>query len=334
MDLFTGFEFLIGLVILLASGYWLVPASVSFATHIRIPARLIASLIIAGGTSAPELLVSLDAGLSNNPDISWGNIIGSNIANILLVGGIGMLIYPIQIDPMRDRKEVYILSATSVAVSVVLYFNLDTGAERYLAAIALIAVFLFYARSQPQSPHPDNLPDAQPALGADASPAPSSDIEIADELKPRFAPLSAAILTLATIAGLVIGADYMVQSAVKMAEQLQIEQAVIGISIVAIGTSLPEITAVVASLLNKRSDMAIGNIIGSNMFNIAIVLSLTLFATALPASDALIGANLGFFLFSIAALAVLVSAKKTLGVFTGAGFILTYGLFLLVEFTR
>ena len=118
MDLFTGFEFLIGLVILLASGYWLVPASVSFATHIRIPARLIASLIIAGGTSAPELLVSLDAGLSNNPDISWGNIIGSNIANILLVGGIGMLIYPIQIDPMRDRKEVYILSATSVAVSV------------------------------------------------------------------------------------------------------------------------------------------------------------------------------------------------------------------------
>ena len=330
MDLFTGFEFLIGLVILLASGYWLVPASVSFATHIRIPARLIASLIIAGGTSAPELLVSIDAGLSNNPDISWGNILGSNIANILLVGGIGMLIYPIQIDPMRDRKEVYILFATSVAVSVVLYFNLDTGAERYLAAIALIAVFLFYARSQPQNPLPENLPDAH----AEASPAPPSDIEIADELKPRFAPLSAAILTLATIAGLVIGADYMVQSAVKMAEQLQIEQAVIGISIVAIGTSLPEITAVVASLLNKRSDMAIGNIIGSNMFNIAIVLSLTLFATALPASNALIGANLGFFLFSIAGLAVLVSIKRTLGLFTGAVFILTYGLFLLVEFTR
>ncbi len=322
MDLLLAFNFSIGLAILLLSGYWLIPAAVSFATHIKLPARFIASIVIAGGTSAPELLVSLDAGFTGNPDIAWGNIVGSNIANIFLVGGIGMLILPININNAQDRKDASLLLALTLITGIILFLDWDSGGERFWAAAFLISMFVFYSRS-----HTQNTPEQQPQ-----KPSERQGDEVSAEAPQFGLPLSACI-TIITIVGLVLGADYMVQAAVLMADDFGIEQAVIGVTIVAIGTSLPEITAVAASLLNKRSDMAIGNIIGSNMFNIAIVLGITLIVTPLPASPALIGPAFGFFLTSIGLLAWLIFSQKKLGFKTGISFVGLYGLFILAEIT-
>lgn len=312
MDYLTIVQFACGLALLLFSGYWLIPASVSSAHHMGIPPRLIASLIIAGGTSAPELLVSLDAGFSGNADIAWGNILGSNIANIFLVGGLGLLILPITIDAGRDRKDISWLAGMTVLAALIIYADADGGMIRYASGAMLLLLFILHTRISAKAG----------TAAVDETPEPS----------PQFGLAVAIVTTLASIAGLVFGADLMVVSGVLIAQDFGVEQAVIGVTIVAIGTSLPEIAAVTASLLNRRSDMALGNIIGSNMFNLGIVLGLTLMATPLSASHALLQSNMIFFLSSMLVMAMLIFTQARLGTKTGAGFILIYILFLILEF--
>ena len=295
----------LGLVILLIGGYWLIPASISLATRVHLPPRLIASVIIAGGTSAPELLVSVNAGLTGNPDIALANVTGSNITNIFLVFGLGILLMPVGLNSPRDRQDIFWLTILTLAVSVMLLADIFARWGGRMIGLCLFASFFLLALRQKTA---DNLP-----LETSGS--------------PQFGLMASVVMTLLSIAALITGAHLMVTHAVSIATSFEIDKAVIGATIVAIGTSLPEITAVMASLLKGRQDMAVGNIIGSNMFNICIVLGITAIAAPLPASPSLLFTILPFFVLSSLFLLGLSWRFSHAGRRVGTAFLGLYGCF-------
>ncbi|MGC6412673.1 MAG: calcium/sodium antiporter [Candidatus Puniceispirillaceae bacterium] len=301
-----------GLAVLLTAGHYLIPATLGLATRLRLPAQTIAVLVVAGGTSAPELLVSLDAGLSGQPDIALGNIIGSNITNFLLVLGLGALFFAVRTDEPASRRDLMMLLAVTLifALSGFLFSALS-----FVISFGLVVMVGFYIRSLLKSG----------ALEAELEADIAGDDNAALE-KPSL--MQASLASLACVAGLLIGANWMVDGAVQLAEASGISSAVIALTIVAIGTSLPEIAAVVASLLHKRGDMALGNVLGSNIFNLAAIGGLTGLVAPLPFSDQLSGFALPWLIGITGLLALLIWRGRPLGRVTALLLLCFYGLFL------
>ena len=271
-----------GLLLLLWWGYVLLPGTISLAQHLRLPAPLIAIGIIAAGTSMPELLVSVDAALIGTPDIAWGNLLGSNIANLLLVLGLGALIVPIPTkNTLEPRDQLFVLAFT-IAATVILFFDLLGGAYRYVTASILMSGFFTYMGLQLVS-----------AYRFDAS----GDTAGTDTDKP-LAVWRASLYCIGGVIGLIIGADLFVEGGVSLASALGLSQTVIGLTIIAIGTSLPEIIAVLASILHRRNDIALSNIIGSNIFNLSAILGIAGLTAPLPAPDDILGLTLPILMLS------------------------------------
>ena len=271
-----------GLLLLLWGGYVLLPGTISLAQHLRLPAPLIAIGIIAAGTSMPELLVSVDAALIGTPEIAWGNLLGSNIANLLLVLGLGALIVPIPTkNTLEPRDQLFVLALT-IAATVILFFDLLGGAYQYVTASILMSGFFAYMGLQLWS-----------AYHFDAS----GDTAGTDTDKP-LAVWRASLYCIGGVIGLIIGADLFVKGGVSLASALGLSQTVIGLTIIAIGTSLPEIIAVLASILHRRNDIALSNIIGSNIFNLSAILGIAGLTAPLPAPDDILGLTLPILMLS------------------------------------
>ncbi len=271
-----------GLLLLLWGGYVLLPGTISLAQHLRLPAPLIAIGIIAAGTSMPELLVSVDAALIGTPEIAWGNLLGSNIANLLLVLGLGALIVPFPTkNTLEPRDQLFVLAFT-IAATVILFFDLLGGAYRYVTASILMSGFFAYMGLQLWS-----------AYRFDAS----GDNAGTDTDKP-LAVWRASLYCIGGVIGLIIGADLFVEGGVSLASALGLSQTVIGLTIIAIGTSLPEIIAVLASILHRRNDIALSNIIGSNIFNLSAILGIAGLTAPLPAPDDILGLTLPILMLS------------------------------------
>ena len=271
-----------GLLLLLWGGYVLLPGTISLAQHLRLPAPLIAIGIIAAGTSMPELLVSVDAALIGTSEIAWGNLLGSNIANLLLVLGLGALIVPIPTkNTLEPRDQLFVLALT-IAATVILFFDLLGGAYRYVTASILMSGFFAYMGLQLWS-----------AYRFDAS----GDTAGIDTDKP-LAVWRASLYCIGGVIGLIIGADLFVEGGVSLASALGLSQTVIGLTIIAIGTSLPEIIAVLASILHRRNDIALSNIIGSNIFNLSAILGIAGLTAPLPAPNDILGLTLPILMLS------------------------------------
>ena len=271
-----------GLLLLLWGGYVLLPGTISLAQHLRLPAPLIAIGIIAAGTSMPELLVSVDAALIGTPEIAWGNLLGSNIANLLLVLGLGALIVPVPTkNTLEPRDQLFVLAFT-IAATVILLFDLLEGAYQYVTASVLMSGFFAYMGLQLWS-----------AYRFDAS----GDTAGIDTDKP-LAVWRASLYCIGGVIGLIIGADLFVEGGVSLASALGLSQTVIGLTIIAIGTSLPEIIAVLASILHRRNDIALSNIIGSNIFNLSAILGIAGLTAPLPAPNDILGLTLPILMLS------------------------------------
>ena len=271
-----------GLLLLLWGGYVLLPGTISLAQHLRLPAPLIAIGIIAAGTSMPELLVSVDAALIGTSEIAWGNLLGSNIANLLLVLGLGALIVPIPTkNTLEPRDQLFVLAFT-IAATVILFFDLLGGAYRYVTASILMSGFFAYMGLQLWS-----------AYRFDAS----GDTAGIDTDKP-LAVWRASLYCIGGVIGLIIGANLFVEGGVRLASALGLSQTVIGLTIIAIGTSLPEIIAVLASILHRRNDIALSNIIGSNIFNLSAILGIAGLTAPLPAPNDILGLTLPILMLS------------------------------------
>ena len=259
----------IGFVILIKGADWLIDGASSAASHFKVSKLLIGLTIIAFGTGAPELAVSFSSLVNGTTDMLLGNVIGSNITNILLLIGIGALIYPIRIKKDTVSKELPLLLLIST-VLVVLFldtFLMNTDTNTISRADGLICllffgIFLFYIISM-----------------ARKNRKAKKEVE-----KPRFKLGISLLLVLIGLVGVVGGAELVVSSASFIAKSIGVR--IIALTIVALGTSLPELITTIKAAKKKETELLVGNIIGSNIFNICIVLGLpvTLFGTITPES--------------------------------------------------
>jgi len=246
---------LLGLAVLLISGDLLVRGAVGLAAALKIPALIVSLTIVAFGTSAPELVVSIQAVLAGKSGIAIGNIIGSNIANVLLVLGLPAIIYPISTHVTGLRRHgVFMLAATAAFTGIAYsssFIDFRFGAMLF-GGIVVYVGYMWWRATQ--------------SNGAD----PVID-EVADYVESSGLSTKTIMFLIAGLIGLPLGAHLLVTNGAALAADLGVRDAVIGLTIVAFGTSLPELATVTAAAFHKKSDVAIGGVIGSNIFNILAV---------------------------------------------------------------
>lgn len=241
---------LTGFLLLMLGGDFLVKGSVSLSGHFNVSKLVIGIVIVSFGTSAPEFVVSLDAALKGHPDIAIGNVIGSNIANIALVLGLTAIIIPIKI----KKKAVYFDWAVMMFISLLFYvFCLDLKLEYYegLIFVLLLAAFIFKSIYFSRKENKKN-----------------NELSV----KPKYKLISSFVMVVIALVGLVIGADFLINGATGIATKMGVDERIISITVIALGTSLPELATSIAAAIRKELDIFIGNIIGSNIFNILAVL--------------------------------------------------------------
>ena len=247
--------FALGLAGLFFGGDWLVKGASGIARHYRVPPLVIGLTIVGFGTSAPELLVSLDAALRGAPGIAIGNVVGSNIANILLILGVAALIGPLVAPFARLRRDLAWMVAAAL-VTVPVFWSGHVGRIEGTLLVLGIAIYILM-----------NLRQA------------GSEPEVDEVLPPLW---RAAAFTLVGLAVVLVGAQLLVDSATELARHAGISEAVIGLTIVAVGTSLPELaTSVVAAMRGER-EIALGNVVGSNVFNVFSILGITALVSPIP----------------------------------------------------
>jgi cation:H+ antiporter len=257
MSLLTGIMFIAGIFLLIFGADLLVRGASQFASTLGVPPLIIGLTVVAFGTSAPELAVSLQAALTGKGDLTLGNVIGSNIANLLLILGIAAMVGPLPVAPQILRRDLPFLVVASLAM-LVLGLNGNLGRTDGIILFAGLLVYFTVTIREARSSPPPDLPDE----GSSAHREP-------------WAWLFQVGMVAGGLALLVVGADWLVNGATAFARLFGVSELVIGLTIVAIGTSLPEIaTSVIAGLRGER-DIAVGNVIGSNMMNILAVLGLT-----------------------------------------------------------
>ena len=293
--------FLAGLLLLIAGGEGLVRGASGIARHFRISPMVIGLTIVGFGTSAPELLVSLEAALTGQPGLAIGNVVGSNIANILLILGISAVMAPLVI-PIRKMYRDFGFMLAAMALMWIMLLDgmigrLD-GAILFMGLIGFLAMAFF-----------------------------SGEVEPIDDMPPPSMPLAWA-MTLGGLVGLVLGAGLLVDSASTIARSFGVSEAVIGLSIVAIGTSLPELTTSIIAALRKETEIAVGNVVGSNVFNVFGILGTTALITPIPAEPRFAQVDM---VWMAAATALLVLAALKLGTlprWLGLGFLTLYAAYL------
>lgn len=248
---------ILGLVLLVFGADLLVKGAARLAGNFGVPALVIGLTVVAFGTSAPELAVSVKAARSGQAELAIANAVGSNIFNVLFILGLSALIFPLVISRQLIRQDVPLMVGVSV---LLVLMTLDNSLVRWEALILTLGLiiytsFLFYQGRK---------------KGMDVS-----DDEVEEMLKAKAPAWQNVLLVLVGLALLVLGARWLVQSAVEIATLFGVNEAVIGLTIVAAGTSLPEVvTSVVATMRGER-DIAVGNVVGSNVFNILCVLGIS-----------------------------------------------------------
>lgn len=254
MDKTAIFLLIIGLILLLVSGKYLVESSVTLARHFRIPTSIIGLTIVAFGTSAPELLVSIQAAVQGHPDMAVGNVIGSNISNILLVLGLTTIIFPLLVQRESIVRDWPIMMGVSLVLLLFLLDNRITRLEALIMILLMGGYILFSVRLSRLPRYAD-------------------PVEITVIRRAKW--WVAAIIFLVACAGLAFGASLLVDNAATMAGHFGISERVISITMVAVGTSLPELSTSLIAAFKKETDISIGNILGSNIMNIISVLGIT-----------------------------------------------------------
>ncbi|MDA1209896.1 MAG: calcium/sodium antiporter [Bacteroidetes bacterium] len=249
----------LGLTALVIGGEYLVRAAVGLSFKLKLSKMIIGLTVVSFATSAPELLVSLSAALNGYSAIALGNVIGSNIANIGLVLGITALISPIIIDNDFYKINWPVMFSVSVALAFLLIFQngISAWAGSGLFACLLIYLFMLIKRNKRETQQEEDTIE-----GIDESLAVVSGIKI-------------GIWLIIGALALYFGSDWLVKGAVEIASDLGVSQRVIAVTVIAVGTSVPELAASVIAALKKEKALSLGNLIGSNIFNIACVLGLT-----------------------------------------------------------
>ena len=249
---------IVGFAILIKGADWLVDGAVELAERLGLSPLIIGLTIVAMGTSAPEVAASIAASLADSGDIAVGNVYGSNIANLALVGGLCALIRPITVHSVAIWRDIPLMLLSALLLKL-LMFNGVLGRPSALVLIVVFAVILYSIIRSSRS---------KPELAEDLV----QQDEIKEKIKEkRSLPVSLFYLVLGFVS-LAVGARLSVNSAAELGIRLGLSQAVVGMTIVAVGTSLPELVTCMIASFRKQDDLSIGNLVGSNIFNTLLVL--------------------------------------------------------------
>ena len=311
-----------GFVILLVSGDLLVRGSVALAVRLGVPALIIGLTVVAFGTSAPELVVSVRAATTGSPDLAIGNIVGSNIANVLLVLGLPALIHPTDCNQQFiGRNTCYVVGAS---VLFVLFCYLGPlGLWHGAILFGLIVLFLLESGRRSQQSSSETQPIDNP-----------DEVDEIDGVSGLpHAPSMIGVFVLAGLIGLPFGAQLIVENGVAIAQAFDISKAAIGLSIIAIGTSLPELATTLSAALRGHCAIAIGNVLGSNLFNILAIMGLTSMLAEVPVPESVLKYDLWIMLAAVLALIPFVIRRSTISRIPATGFVLAYCAYIFFVFT-
>ncbi|MEY4259289.1 MAG: hypothetical protein RL656_262 [Bacteroidota bacterium] len=301
--------FVIGFVLLISGANLLVEGSASIAKKLNISSIVIGLTIVAFGTSAPELIVNIFASVQGNTEIAIGNILGSNIVNILLILGVSSIIYPLATKENTVWKEIPLSLLAAILLGVMVNDTLiDGGTFSGLTRIdgivflAFFIIFLYYT------------------FGISKVSGENTDLEIKE-----MSYMKSSLYIVGGLLGLVFGGKWIVDGAIKIAEGFNVSQSLIGLTVVAIGTSLPELATSAVAAYKKQSDIAIGNVVGSNIFNIFWILGFSSVINPLPFSkDSVIDIIMTIVASLILFLIMFIGKKHTVERWQGVIMILIY----------
>ena len=306
-----------GLIVLLLGGDFLVRGSVSLARRLGISTLIIGLTVVALGTSAPELVVSIEAVIAGSPSIAIGNVVGSNIANTLMVLGIPALLAPIVCEGhLLNRTLLYMLLASVLFIAFSWMCSLQWG--QGLVLLLLFAAFLidsYYRAMRDQ---------------ADA-------LAVVSEVDDIQSVPGSVLITLLAIAGglvaLMVGSYLLVEGASAIASSFGISEAIIGLTLVAIGTSLPELATCLIAAVRKHGDVAIGNVIGSNLFNILAVMGAASIFGKVPVPEKFLYFDFWIMLGASFLLLPFVLRRQPIGRVAGVMLVIAYAAYVVSQFT-
>ncbi|RZT91105.1 cation:H+ antiporter [Ancylomarina subtilis] len=302
---------IIGFVILLSSGDLLVKGGVALSSHFKISTLVVGVTVISFGTSAPELFVSLGAALSGSPDIAIGNVVGSNVSNIALVLGFTAILLPLPVKSNSLKFDWPVMMGASLLFFAFAQNNLIETWEGIAFLILLVAFMVFTIMK-------------------------SRGNKDEEFKKPKQSIFMALVLIVLASIGLYFGADLLVGAAKNIARGYGVSERVIGLTLVAFGTSVPELATSAVAALKKEMDISVGNIIGSNIFNILGVLGVTSVVKNIFVSDAVLNFDLIWMLAISFLLFLLVLPLKRAKLHRWKGFVLilvytTYVFFVFAQ---
>lgn len=310
-----------GLSVLIAGGEFLVKGAIGIAAKARLSTLVIGMTVVSFGTSAPELLVSLKAAYMDAPEIAIGNVIGSNIANIALVLGITVLIFPM---PVSRNTVKYDWPMMLISGLLFFVFALNLMIQRWegiLLFLVLIAFIVFLITNSRKN-NKKNEEEIDEVVELSAT-----------ELKADKKKFSLSILWVSIgLVGLYFGAQWLIDGAKSLGEDMGLSKHVIGITVVAFGTSVPELVTSVVAAYRKQMDISVGNLIGSNIFNVLAVIGITAMVTPISVDEEVVFWDMLWMLGIFVALLPMILYKRKVGRISGVILLTSYVVYIYLLF--
>lgn len=309
---------LLGIALLTVGGEALIRGSLAAAKRLGVSPLLSGLVIVGFGTSSPELVVSVNAAIEGQPDIAIGNVVGSNIGNILLILGVCALITPLAVKPLALRRDAVTVVAASI-LFVVLVGGSALGrvdAAIFLGALAAYLVWAYWSEKYHA--------------------APSGVMHQAEAEELSVVPKSALWTVAAVIFGLVLliaGSQVLLIGAIGIASHFGVPEAVIGLTLVAVGTSLPELSISVIAAIRRHADVAVGNILGSNIFNLLGILGISALLQPLPVHPRILDFDQWVMLGTSLLLLLFLYTGRHLSRTEGGVLLVGYGVYVWLSFT-
>lgn len=272
------FLFVLGVVLIIAGANFLTEGAANLARRMGLSPLMVGLTVVAFGTSAPELVVSLTSALAGSADMAVGNVVGSNLFNVLAIVGITALVTPLSITHSTIKKEIPLLILASIVLTVMVWDSIFSGSApsdniltrgEGIVLLAFFLIFLFYTCSIAKDVDNQKVDIIE------------KDSKASQQSKPLWLMI---IFILGGLGGLIWGGDLFVSSSTSIARSLGVSEGIIGLTLVAMGTSLPELATSVVAALKKEPELAVGNVVGSGLFNIFLILGVTASVTPIAVS--------------------------------------------------
>ncbi len=302
-----------GLLLLLIAGDLLVRGAVALSLRLHVPAIIISLTVVAFGTSAPELLIVIKSAREGLPGLALGNVIGSNIANVLLVLGVPAMLYGLQTGGCETRQSFLQV----IAVTIMFIALCFLGPLHYAHGTVLLAMLLAM------------LTHAAWAATRARAQSMANDISVDDATLPLAQTL---ILLVLGLVGLPVGAHLLIEGATGVARDIGVSDAVIGLTLVALGTSLPELATTVMAATRKQADVAIGNVLGSNLFNLAGILGIGTFFASIPVAEQLLNFDIWIMLAATLVLIPFTLLRQNMSRPVGLVMVVAYVIYIVTLF--